>query len=48
MSSAIVIISALKVGGVLAIMCVFSLVNMITNAKFSNCSNVFKIGVVQQ
>ena len=30
---------------VLAIRRTFSLVDMITNTKFSNCSNVFKIGV---
>ena len=34
--------------GVLAIRRVFSLVDMITNTKFSNCPNVFKIGVVRQ
>ena len=33
---------------VLAIRRIFSLVDMITNTKFSNCPNVFKIGVVQQ
>ena len=33
---------------VLAIRRIFSLVDMITNTKFSNCHNVFKIGVVQQ
>ena len=32
----------------LAIRRIFSLVDMITNTKFSNCPNVFKIGVVQQ
>ena len=32
----------------LAIRCLFSLVDMITNTKFSNCSNVFQIGVVGQ
>ena len=37
-----------SVKGVLAIRRIFSLVDMITNTKFSNCSNVFKIGVVQQ
>ena len=30
----------------LAIRRIFSLVDMITNTKFSNCPNVFKIGVV--
>ena len=34
--------------GVLAIRCIFSLVDMITNTKFSNCPNVFKAAVVQQ
>ena len=34
--------------GVLAIRRIFSLVDMITNTKFSNCPNVFKIGVVWQ
>ena len=34
--------------GVLAITCIFSLVDMITNTKFSNCPNVFKIGEVWQ
>ena len=34
--------------GVLAIRRIFSLVDMITNTKFSNCPNVLKIGVVQQ
>ena len=33
---------------VLAIMRIFSLVDMITNAKFSKFPNVFKIGIVQQ
>ena len=33
---------------VLAIRRVFSLVDMTTNTEFSNCPNVFKIGVVQQ
>ena len=33
---------------VLAIRHIFSLVDMITNTKFSNCPYVFKIGVVQQ
>ena len=33
---------------VLAIRRIFSLVDIITNTKFSNCANVFKIGVVQQ
>ena len=32
----------------LAIRRIFSLVEMITNTKFSNCPNVFEIGVVQQ
>ena len=32
----------------LAIRRIFSQVEMITNTKFSNCPNVFKIGVVQQ
>ena len=32
----------------LAIRRIFSLVDMITNTKFSNCPNVFKIVVVQQ
>ena len=32
----------------LAIRRIFSLVDMITNTKFSNCPNVSKIGVVQQ
>ena len=32
----------------LAIRRIFSLVDMITNTKFSNCPNVFKIGVVWQ
>ena len=32
----------------LAIRRAFSLVDMITNAKFSNCPNVFEIGVVWQ
>ena len=32
----------------LAIRRIFSLVDMITNTKFSNCTNVFKIGVVWQ
>ena len=36
------------VKGVLAIRRIFSLVHMITNTKFSNCLNVFKIGVVWQ
>ena len=30
----------------LAIRRIFSLVDMITNTKFSNCPNVFEIGVV--
>ena len=33
---------------VLAIMRIFSLVDMITNTKFSNCPNLFKIVVVWQ
>ena len=33
---------------VLAIRRIFSLVDMITNTIFSNCPNVFKIGVVWQ
>ena len=33
---------------VLAIRRIFSLDDMITNTKFSNCPNVFKNGVVQQ
>ena len=32
----------------LAIRRIFSLVDMITNTKFLNCPNVFKIDVVQQ
>ena len=32
----------------LAIRRIFSLVGMITNTNFSNCPNVFKIGVVWQ
>ena len=32
----------------LAIRRVFSLVDMITNTKFSNCTLVFKIGAVRQ
>ena len=32
----------------LAIRRIFSLVDIITNNKFSNCPNVFKIGVVWQ
>ena len=32
----------------LAIRRIFSLVDMITNTKFSNCPNVFEIGVVWQ
>ena len=32
----------------LAIRRIFSLVDMVTNTKFSNCPNVFKIGVVWQ
>ena len=38
----------LRPKGVLEIRRIFSLVDMITNTKFSNCPNVFKIGVVQQ
>ena len=37
-----------KVNEVLAIRRIFSLVDMITNTKFSNCPNIFKIGVVRQ
>ena len=37
-----------KIEELLVIRCIFSLVDMITNAKFSNCPYVFKIGVVQQ
>ena len=37
-----------KTREVLAIRHRFSLVDIITNIKFSNCPNVFKIGVVQQ
>ena len=33
---------------VLAIRRIFYLVDMITNTKFSNCPNVFKIGVARQ
>ena len=33
---------------VLVIRRIFSLVDTITNTKFSNCPNVFKIGVVWQ
>ena len=33
---------------VLALRCIFSLVYKITNTKFSNCPNAFKIGVVWQ
>ena len=33
---------------VLAIRRIFSLVDMITNNKFSHCPNIFKIGVVRQ
>ena len=32
----------------LAIRRVFSLVDIITNTKFSNCTHVFKIGAVRQ
>ena len=32
----------------LAIRRIFSLVDMITNTKFSNCPDVFEIGVVKQ
>ena len=35
----------LKFKGALAIRRIFSLVDMITKAKFSNCPNVFKIGL---
>ena len=34
--------------GALAIRRVFSLVDMITSTKFSNCTFVFKIGAVRQ
>ena len=33
---------------VLAMRCIFSLVDMITNTKFAKFYNVFKIGLVQQ
>ena len=33
--------------GALAIRRIFSLVDMITKPKFSNCPNVFKIGLFQ-
>ena len=36
----------LKEKGALAIRRIFSLVDMITKPKFSNCSNIFKIGLV--
>ena len=41
-------ISSLIKKEALAIRRVFSLVDMITNTKFSNCILVFKIGAVQQ
>ena len=34
-----------KVKGDLSIRRIFSLVDMITKPKFSNCSNIFKIGL---
>ena len=34
-----------KMKGVLAIRRIFSLVDMITRPKFSNCPNIFKIGL---
>ena len=37
----------LHIKELLAIRRIFSLVDMITNTKFSNCPNVFKIGVVK-
>ena len=37
-----------RVKEILAIRRIFSLVDMITNTKFSNCPNVLKIGAVQQ
>ena len=33
--------------GVLAIRRIFSLVDMITKPKFSNCPNIFKIGLLR-
>ena len=39
--------NCLQLKEVLAIRRIFSLVDMITNTKFSICPNVFKIGVVQ-
>ena len=33
--------------GALAIRRIFSLVDMITKPKFSNCPNIFKIGLVR-
>ena len=33
--------------GALAIRRIFSLVDMITKPKFSNCPNVFKIGLIR-
>ena len=44
----IALCSKVKTKEVLAIRRIFSLVDMITNTKFSNCPNVLKIGVVQQ
>ena len=35
----------IKIKGALAIRRIFSLVDMITKPKFSNCPNVFKIGL---
>ena len=42
------ILRVLRLKEHLAIRRTFSLVDMITNTKFSNCPNVFKIGVVWQ
>ena len=39
--------NCLQVKEVLAIRRIFYLADMITNTKFSNCPNVFRIGVVQ-
>ena len=41
-------VTILPLLGGLAIRRIFSLVNMITNTKFSNCPNDFKIGVFRQ
>ena len=38
---------ALRTKGALAIRRIFSLVDMITKPKFSNCPNVFKIGLLR-